>query len=64
MKIYHVKMGKQGRITLPIEIRRDLGLEEGDFVMFERRPEGLLLRKATEEERYQIESASKRKKKD
>ncbi|MCO5217154.1 MAG: AbrB/MazE/SpoVT family DNA-binding domain-containing protein [Thermomicrobiales bacterium] len=64
MKIYHVKVGKQGRITLPIEVRRDLGLEEGDLVIFESRPEGLILRKATEEERYQIVYASKRKEKD
>jgi len=34
----------KGQITLPVKIRRKLGLEEGDIVELEETPEGILLK--------------------
>jgi AbrB family looped-hinge helix DNA binding protein len=34
----------KGQITLPVKLRRKLGLEEGDFVEVEETPEGILLK--------------------
>ena len=39
-------ISSKGQITVPIEIREALGLRAGTPVVFERRPEGALLRKA------------------
>ncbi len=40
-------ISSKGQITVPIEIREALGLRAGTRVVFERRPEGALLRKGT-----------------
>jgi AbrB family looped-hinge helix DNA binding protein len=40
-------ISSKGQITVPIEIREALGLRAGTPVVFERRPEGAFLRKAT-----------------
>jgi len=29
---------KQGRVTIPAEVRRDLGIEQGDYVMIDVEP--------------------------
>lgn len=34
----------KGQITLPVKLRRKLGLEEGDFVEVEETPDGILLK--------------------
>jgi AbrB family looped-hinge helix DNA binding protein len=39
------RVSSKGQITIPAEIREDLGLRAGTLVVFERRPEGTLLRK-------------------
>jgi AbrB family looped-hinge helix DNA binding protein len=37
----------KGQITIPVELREELGLVPGTPVLFERRPEGALLRKGS-----------------
>lgn len=39
------RVSSKGQITIPVELREDLGLREGTLVIFERRPEGAMLRK-------------------
>ncbi len=39
------RVSSKGQITIPAELREDLGLREGTLVVFERRPEGAMLRK-------------------
>lgn len=56
---YAVRIGKNGRITIPIEIRRDLGLKTGDVIVFVPTSEGIIIRKATPEE---AEAASRPRK--
>ena len=41
------RLSAKGQITVPIEIREALGLRPGTLVVFERHPEGALLRKGT-----------------
>jgi AbrB family looped-hinge helix DNA binding protein len=41
------RISSKGQITIPAELRKSLGLREGMLVVFERRPEGALLRKGT-----------------
>ena len=41
------RVSSKGQITIPAELREDLGLREGTLVVFERRPEGAMLRKGT-----------------
>jgi AbrB family looped-hinge helix DNA binding protein len=38
------RVSSKGQITIPVELREDLGIREGTVVVFERRPEGALLR--------------------
>ncbi|MCL6577647.1 AbrB/MazE/SpoVT family DNA-binding domain-containing protein [Kyrpidia sp.] len=38
------KVTSHGQVTIPKSIRDAIGLEEGDYVIFERVPEGILLR--------------------
>lgn len=40
-------VSSKGQITIPAELRDQLGLRAGTPVVFERRPEGALLRKGT-----------------
>ena len=37
----------KGQITVPVEIREQFGLRAGTPVVFEKRPDGALMRKAT-----------------
>ena len=39
MKIYKI-LGKRGRITIPFEIREELGLEQDDVLSFELQEDG------------------------
>jgi AbrB family looped-hinge helix DNA binding protein len=41
------RVSSKGQITIPVELREDLGIREGTVVVFERRPEGAMLRKGT-----------------
>jgi AbrB family looped-hinge helix DNA binding protein len=41
------RISSKGQITIPAELREALGLRAGTLVVFERRPEGALLRKGT-----------------
>ena len=41
------RVSSKGQITIPAELREALGLRAGPQVVFERRPEGALLRKGT-----------------
>ena len=41
------RISSKGQITIPAELREALGLRAGTVVVFERRPEGALLRKGT-----------------
>jgi antitoxin PrlF len=41
------RISSKGQITIPAEIREALGLRMGTLVVFERCPEGALLRKGT-----------------
>lgn len=50
MSLYRVRIGKNGRITIPIEIRRQLGLQTGDMLILETINGAIHLRKATQEE--------------
>jgi AbrB family looped-hinge helix DNA binding protein len=37
------RVQKRGQVTIPIEIRQKMGLEEGDLVAFVETPQGVLL---------------------
>lgn len=41
------RVSSKGQITIPVEIRQELGLQAGTPVVFERHPGGALLRKGT-----------------
>jgi AbrB family looped-hinge helix DNA binding protein len=41
------RISSKGKMTMPAELREDLGLREGTLVVLERRPEGAMLRKGT-----------------
>ena len=47
MTFMRSKISSKGQITIPAELREALGLRAGTPVVFERRPEGALLRKGT-----------------
>ena len=47
MVVMRSRISSKGQITVPAEIRKDLGLHAGTVIVFERRPEGALLRKGT-----------------
>lgn len=38
------KMQERGQVTVPVEFRKELGLEKGDLIAFEKVDQGLLLR--------------------
>ncbi len=40
-------VSSKGQITIPAELREEMGLRAGTPVIFERRPEGALLRRGT-----------------
>lgn len=37
------RVQRKGQITIPVELRERLGIQEGDFVSFVETPEGILL---------------------
>ncbi|MEG3179148.1 MraZ N-terminal domain-containing protein [Sphingomonas sp. LT1P40] len=39
---YHAKVIAGGKIVIPAEFRRDLGIQDGDFVLVDRSPTGTL----------------------
>ena len=41
-------VSSKGQITIPAELREEMGLRAGTPVVFERRPEGALLRRGTQ----------------
>ena len=46
MSAAQARIGKRGTIVIPASLRRKYGLEEGEIVLIEERPEGVLLRPA------------------
>ncbi|MFH0982252.1 MAG: AbrB/MazE/SpoVT family DNA-binding domain-containing protein [Planctomycetota bacterium] len=40
------KVGKRGTVVIPARLRRRFGIEEGDLVVFEPSPDGVLIRPA------------------
>jgi AbrB family looped-hinge helix DNA binding protein len=46
MPAVRVKLNEGGRIVIPAEYRRELGLEEGDMLIVERDGDGLHIRSA------------------
>ena len=46
MPAIRVRLNEGGRIVIPAEFRRELGLEEGDVLMIERDGDGLQIRSA------------------
>lgn len=41
---YHLKVAPNGRVVLPAELRRRLGLSDGGDLLMEETPDGLVLR--------------------
>ena len=41
---YHVKLIKGGKIVIPAELRRELGLEDGDTLVFEREGDRIVMK--------------------
>jgi len=41
---YHLNVAPNGRVVLPVEVRRRLGLSEGGDLLMEETPDGLVLR--------------------
>lgn len=54
--IMRSRVSSKGQITIPAEIREALGLKAGTPVLFERRPEGALLKKGVGDE-HPVDSA-------
>ena len=46
MLAYTVRVTRKGQITIPIEFRRDLGIDAGDSVVVERVGDTLVLRRS------------------
>src|SRR5207302_5028208 len=41
------RIGKRGTVVIPARLRKQFGMEEGDFIIAEERPEGVLIRPAS-----------------
>jgi AbrB family transcriptional regulator, stage V sporulation protein T len=41
---YHAKLIKGGKIVIPVELRREMGFEDGDTLVFEREGGKLVLK--------------------
>jgi AbrB family looped-hinge helix DNA binding protein len=46
MKLEVVKIGKRGAVIIPIELRKQLHLDEGDLIIAENHADGILLKPA------------------
>lgn len=46
------RITEKGQVTIPKEIREELGIRPGDEVTFERTDEGYVVRKAVDESRF------------
>ena len=42
---YHAKVIAGGKIVIPAELRRELGIKDGDSIVLEREPDGISLRR-------------------
>jgi AbrB family looped-hinge helix DNA binding protein len=42
----YIRMGKRGTVVIPAGTRREYGLDEGEMLVMEETPEGLLLKPA------------------
>lgn len=42
---YHAKVIAGGKIVIPADLRRELGIKDGDSVVMERGPDGINLRR-------------------
>jgi AbrB family looped-hinge helix DNA binding protein len=40
----YIRMGKRGTVVIPADVRRQYGLDEGEMLVMETCPEGLLLK--------------------
>jgi AbrB family looped-hinge helix DNA binding protein len=52
---YEVEVNKQGTVTIPEEVRKLLGVDENDRLVFESTNEGVILRPAAPIEMYSDE---------
>jgi AbrB family looped-hinge helix DNA binding protein len=43
----YIKVGKRGTVVIPAQARKRYGLDEGDMLVMEQRPEGVLLKPVT-----------------
>ena len=43
MRVYETRVTQKGQVTVPAEIRKELGIKPRDFVRFELTPDGVLL---------------------
>ena len=41
---YHAKLIKGGKIVIPVELRREFGLKDGDTLVFEREGNSLVIK--------------------
>ena len=43
MRVYETRVTQKGQVTVPAEIRKELGIKPRDFVRFESTPDGVRL---------------------
>jgi AbrB family looped-hinge helix DNA binding protein len=41
---HHAKLIKGGKVVIPADLRREFGFQEGDTLVFERGPDGLVIK--------------------
>lgn len=41
---HHAKLIKGGKVVIPADLRREFGFKEGDTLVFERGPDGLVIK--------------------
>lgn len=46
-------VSRKGQVTIPVEVREELGIHPGDEVRFEPTEEGYVLRKVPDDERFE-----------
>ncbi|MYB77316.1 MAG: AbrB/MazE/SpoVT family DNA-binding domain-containing protein [Chloroflexi bacterium] len=62
MRVYETRVTQKGQVTVPAEIRKELGIKPRDFVRFEFTPDGVrLLPVPSRVDRYFGAAASSRK---